>query len=96
MPTPVKVPCAGNSTRKINKMKDTVIFSTDAKCSPFKSFDFVGNPPCFNNRNPPAGGGDTISYDYDGSPIPENGYTFEYVTSGEVAQGNGTGVIKNN
>jgi hypothetical protein len=91
----INVPCNGNGgTQTLNKVAETVTFGTSGNCT-FVSFQFtpVDPPPGFSNRQPATGGGATISYNYDGSPIPAAGYTFSYVTG--AAAGNGTGVIKN-
>jgi hypothetical protein len=98
MPARINVPCNGNGgTHKINKVPGTITFGTSGNCT-FTSFQFtpVDPAPGFLNRQPPSGGGATISYDYDGSAIPAAGYSFSYVTTTMAAEGNGTGVIKNN
>jgi hypothetical protein len=92
----INVPCDGNSgTSSIDKIKDTIVFGTSGNCK-FTSFGFDyagGLPPGFSNRVPSSGGGDTISYEYDGQPIPTGGYGFHYSTGPKL--GDGTGVIKN-
>jgi hypothetical protein len=94
----INVPCNGNGgTHSVNKVADTITFGTSGKCS-FISFGFDGYPapsypPGFSNRQPPTGGGATISYQYDGTPMPTGGYAFSYTTSADL--GNGSGVIKN-
>jgi len=95
MLTRINLPCDGYSTHTIGKIKDTIVFGTSGNCK-FTSFKFVPNnpPPGFGPEQPPSGTGDTVSYTYDGSAIPEGGYTFEYTTDSKQ-QGNGTGVIKN-
>jgi hypothetical protein len=96
MPTRINVPCSGNSgTHTVAKVSDKIIFGTSGNCT-FISFQFVpvDPPPGFANRQPASGGGATVSYDYDGRPVPAAGYEFSYVTNTPIA-GNGTGVIKN-
>lgn len=98
MPARINVPCqSGNSgTHSIGNGPNKITFGTSGNCK-FISFKFVpvDPPPGFSNRQPPSGGGATVSYDYLGSPpIPSGGYEFEYVTDTPPA-GNGTGVIKN-
>jgi hypothetical protein len=101
MPTRINVPCNGNGgTNSVNKIADTITFGTSGNCT-FISFQFNGYappnyPPGFSNRQPPSGGGATISYSYDGSQMPANGYSFAYTTTEQAMLGNGTGVIKNN
>jgi hypothetical protein len=91
----INVPCNGNAkTHNIPKVRDKITFGTSGNCT-FTSFNFVGNPSCFTNRQPPNGGGPKISYDYDSSSIPDPGYEFQYATTGTGVMGNGTGVIKN-
>ena len=93
----INVPCNGNGgTSKVNKVAETITFGTSGNCT-FVNLQFtpVDPPPGFSNRQPPTGGGATISYSYDGSPIPDAGYSYSYVTT-TAAAGNGTGVIKNN
>ena len=98
MPARINVPCnsPNGGTHTVDKIPDKITFGTSGNCT-YLSFQFVPvDPPAgFSNRQPPSGGGATISYDYDGSPIPAAGYEFEYVTTGMKMQGNGTGVIKN-
>jgi hypothetical protein len=96
----INVHCTGNNgTIKITKVADTVTFGTSGNCT-FTSFNFIDQngksytPPGFSNRDPATGGGATISYSYDGSPIPEAGYPFAYSTTSPAA-GNGSGIIKN-
>lgn len=92
----INVPCNGNGgTHTINKVADTITFGTSGNCQ-FLSFEFTPNdpPPGFSNKTPSNGSGATVSYDYDGSAIPANGYSFSYRTDSK-ALGNGTGVIKN-
>ena len=89
----VNLPCAGRGTYNINKIKEKVTFGTQGKCN-FISFEFDPPAPAFSDRDPKTGGGPTISYQYDGSPIPQGGYAFKYRTDSPV-MGNGTGVIKN-
>jgi hypothetical protein len=97
MPTNVNLPCSGNTAKKINKVKDTINFTTDPKCSPFVTFGFVPtDPPQGFKRLTSGSGGATVSYSYDGSQLPDGGYTFAYTTTGGIGLGNGTGVIKNN
>ena len=96
MPARINVPCDGNSgTHTVSKVRDKITFGTSGNCT-FTAFQFVPTdpPPGFSGRQPKSGGGATISYDYDGSPIPGTGYGFSYVTDTPDA-GNGTGVIKN-
>lgn len=99
MPRRINVPCNGNGgTSTVSKIPDTITFGTSGNCT-FISFQFVGyTPPSlapgFSNRQPPSGGGATISFDYDGSQMPANGFSFSYSTT-TPAEGNGTGVIKN-
>jgi hypothetical protein len=96
----INVKCDGNGgTSSIDKVKDTIVFGTSGNCN-FLSFSFVdanGNnwtPPGFTGPDPANGAGATVSYAYDGSPIPANGYTFRYTTDSKML-GDGTGVIKN-
>jgi hypothetical protein len=96
MPARINVPCNGDGgTHSLAKAPDKITFGTSGNCM-FVSFKFEGvdPPPGFSNRQPASGGGATISYDYDGRPIPDPGYVFSYVTDKPV-EGNGTGVIKN-
>ena len=96
MSTRVNVKCKGdNGTLNIAKLPGTIVFGTSGNCK-FTSFKFVPVEPApgFSNRQPASGGGPTISYDYDGSPIPPTGDKFDYATD-EPILGNGTGVIKN-
>ncbi len=71
------------------------MFGTSGNCK-FTSFKFTPTnpPPGFGPPQPKSGTGDTVTYDYDGSAIPPDGYTFEYATDAPWL-GNGTGVIKN-
>jgi hypothetical protein len=92
----INVPCDGSSgTHTIANIRDKITFGTSGNCT-FIGFQFVPTDPPqgFSNRQPASGGGATVSYDYDGSPIPSPGYAFSYVTNAPAA-GNGTGVIKN-
>jgi len=96
MPARINVPCSGNSgTHAVANIGDKITFGTSGNCT-FIGFQFVpvDPPPGFSNRSPASGGGATVSYDYDGRPIPDPGYSFSYVTDTPAA-GNGTGVIKN-
>ncbi len=89
----IKVKCG------VDKIRDTIVFDLGGKCK-FTRFHFVDAehnhylPPGFSNSNPPSGGGDEISYEYDGSGMAENGYDFEYGTDSPL-HGNGSGTIKN-
>lgn len=99
MATKFKLECTGsNADSKIpKKVKDTITFETKSGCTRFTSFNFTTtpNPPAgFSQRDPATGGGTTISYEYDGSDIPADGYPFEYGTD-SPALGNGSGTIKN-
>lgn len=91
----INVGCDGNGgTNSIDKVKDTIVFGTSGNCT-FTSFGFVGgSPPGFTGPDPANGAGATVSYAYDATPIPANGYTFRYTTTGKM-QGDGSGVIKN-
>ena len=96
MPARINVPCNGNNgTSTVAKIPDKITFGTSGNCT-FINLHFAGTdpPPGFSDRQPPTGGGATISYQYDGSPIPTGGYSFSYSTTSPAA-GNGTGVIKN-
>lgn len=91
----INVPCNGNAgNNQVNSIPDKITFGTSGNCT-FISFQFtpVDPAPGFSNKQMSANGA-TVSYDYDGSPIPSNGYTFTYTTT-TAAAGNGTGVIKN-
>ena len=90
----VHLPCDGHGTYKIKKIKDKITFDTQGKCN-FLSFEFDSPAPAsFTDRDPKTGGGKTISYQYSGSGIPEDGYPFTYRTDSPM-KGNGSGVIKN-
>jgi hypothetical protein len=98
--TRINVGCDGNGgTNSIHKVKETIVFGTAGNCT-FTSFSFVDSngkdwtPPGFSGPDPANGTGATVSYSYDGSPIPANGYKFRYTTTGKM-QGDGSGVIKN-
>jgi hypothetical protein len=90
----VPLPCDGAGTYKVPKAKDKVGFVLTGSCK-FVSFNFVGGDPPGWTPDPKGSDPKKISYNYDGSPIPDAGYKFEYKTTAEVAMGNGTGVIKN-
>lgn len=96
--TKFTLPCNGNSGDHHAPKAGTVTFDTGGQCK-FTAFAFETNnpngyPPGFSNRQPKTGGGPSISYDYDGTPIPATGYRFDYWTDSPM-KGNGTGVIKN-
>ena len=97
----INLPCDGTGEiKKIRKEADTITFETSGSCT-FTSFNFTGGsgdpyyPPGFSNKNPSDGVGSSVSYSYDGSAIPDAGYTFEYTTSTSPKLGNGSGTIKN-
>jgi hypothetical protein len=100
MPTRINLPCDGDGGKhSVAKIKDTITFGTSGNCT-FTSFQFDGYAPPkfpqgFSNPQPPSGVGPTISYNYDGTPMPANGYPFTYKTTPKTILGNGTGVIKN-
>ena len=97
------VPCGGGNLGEIRipkGHKNTITWRKQGTCT-LEDLVFLdsGNnpirtPACFDNRQPPSGGGDTISLDYVGLPIPEAGYTY-LVTTTSPAMGNGTGTIRN-
>jgi hypothetical protein len=96
----INVACKGdNGVNLIDKVKNTIVFGTSGNCV-FLSFSFVdskGNnytPPGFTGPDPANGAGATVSYAYDASSIPSNGYTFRYTTD-SPQQGDGSGLIKN-
>jgi hypothetical protein len=102
-PPPPTLPCRGDKvdTGKwpvvvANIKQQKLHFHTDGRCK-FTDlyFDQPNNPypPGFSNRQPPTGGGEMISYDYDGTPIPDPGYKFIYEND-YPQDGNGSGVIK--
>jgi hypothetical protein len=98
--TRINLQCTGDShSHGVPPVADTITFGTSGNCT-FTNFGFVDGsgkaytPPCFSNRDPPSGGGATISYSYDGSAMPAAGYKFEYTTTTPAA-GNGSGTIKN-
>jgi len=97
----INLPCNGNGgNNTIKKEADTIKFETSGNCT-FTSFDFTGGsgspyyPPGFSNKEPSNGVGKSVSYSYDGTPIPESGYAFEYTTDTSPMLGNGSGTIKN-
>jgi len=95
----IQVPCddPNGSTYKLAKIKDKVKFVTVGGSCDFVSFDFVPPAPQFTHRDPPSGGGKSITYDYDGTALPVTGAPFTYSTTAKkIKLGNGTGVIKNN
>src|SRR5215467_8206197 len=74
----INVPCNGdNGTSTVAKVAEKITFGTSGNCK-FINFQFepVDPPPGFSNRQPVSGGGATVSYEYDGSTIPTNGYGF--------------------
>ena len=88
-------PCMEMAEPVLSTKSQSITFGTSGNCH-FIAFQFVPNdpPPGFSNKQQSDGAGATVSYDYDGSPIPTNGYSFSYTTDTPAA-GNGTGVIKN-
>lgn len=90
----IPLKCDGDcGTFTIPKKPDTVNFQIAGNCT-LTSFWFLGtNPPPGFTPGPLSPKG--IAYTYDGSAIPGTGYAFKYTTTAQVAQGNGTGVIKN-
>jgi len=96
----INLPCSGNGGNKsIKKEADTITFETSGSCT-FTGFNFTGGsgnpyyPPGFSNKNPSDGVGACVSYSYDGTAIPDAGYSFEYTTN-TPQLGNGSGTIKN-
>jgi hypothetical protein len=73
--------------------------SPNGSCT-FTSFNFTGGtgspyyPPGFSNKVPLNGVGASVSYDYDGTAIPDSGYPLEYTTT-TPSLGNGSATIKN-
>ena len=97
----INLPCDGDGGKKsIKKEVATIRFETSGSCQ-FTSVDFTGgsgspyDPPGFSDKEPSNGAGKSVSYKYDGTPIPESGYTFEYMTDSSPKLGNGSGTIKN-
>jgi hypothetical protein len=96
----INLPCDGDGKDKwIEKKADTITFETSGNCT-FTGFNFTGGtgdpyyPPGFSCKTPSDGVGESVSYTYDGTPIPETGYSFEYTTTAPPL-GNGSGTIKN-
>jgi hypothetical protein len=97
----INLPCSGDGGNKSIKQKsDTVKFETSGSCK-FTSFNFTGGtgnpyyPPGFSNKTPSDGTGSSVSYSYDGTKIPAEGYPFEYTTDSSPKLGNGKGTIRN-
>ena len=91
------VSCNGNGgTHNIPKVRDSITIGTSGNCT-FISFNFSAPnnpyPPGFSNKVM-ASDRSTVSYDYDGSTLPDAGYEFEYSTT-TPTEGDGTGKIKN-
>jgi hypothetical protein len=92
------VRCNGNNPpNNIPKVRDTITIGTSGNCT-FKDFNFKGTgnpyyPQGFSNKVM-ASDGSTVSYEYDGTDIPVDGYEFEYSTNTPI-EGDGTGKIKN-
>lgn len=90
----VMLKCSGSSGEfKVQPKPDVVTFATPASCAPLQSFKFGQAAPGFTLKGTNKDG--SISYNYDGTPIPAAGYPFSYQTSEKAMGGNGTGVIKN-
>jgi hypothetical protein len=96
----INLPCSGNGgTEKIPKASDTITFETSGNCT-FTGFNFTGGtgdpyyPPGFSNKTPADGVGASVSYSYDGTAIPDAGYTYEFSVT-TPKRGNGSGTIKN-
>ncbi len=96
----INLPCNGSGGNKtIKKEADTITFETSGSCT-FTGFNFTdgsGNPYCppgFSNKTPSNGVGASVSYSYDGTAIPDGGYSFAYTTTAPEL-GNGSGTIKN-
>lgn len=102
--TTINLPCDGNGgDNPIDKKPQTVIFQiqTGTACD-LTDVNFTTHKEAFKNKKHSAatsGGaatsGDPVTFEYDGSPIP-NGALFNYnVTPGSWnLLGNGSGVIK--
>lgn len=95
MPT-VPVKCDGNNGEfPVPKKPDTITFNPAGKCT-FATFRFWPDEPPPGFTRLPTNPNGSIPYSYNGSPIPyPPGYVYQYTTNGEVALGNGSGVIKN-
>ena len=94
--TPTKnvvLKCDGSSGDiHVGSQPATVTFTSPASC-PLTSFSFDQPAKGFKPKGPISNG--SISFDYDGTPIPSTGYPFKYTTAKKKAMnGNGTGVIK--
>jgi hypothetical protein len=96
----VHLPCNGSGgIKKIEKKSDKIEFEPKGSCT-FTSFNFTGGtgspyyPPGFSNKTPLNGVGASVTYDYDGTAIPDSGYPLEYTTS-TPSLGNGSATIKN-
>jgi hypothetical protein len=96
----INLPCNGDGgNNSISKVADTITFETSGGCL-FTSFNFTGGtgdpyyPPGFSNKSPSDGTGESVSYSYDGTAIPEAGYPFDYTVT-TPKRGNGSGTIKN-
>ena len=100
-PTIITLPCPGKNVHTdghpVHKIKQTIRFDFGGKCNFTPSFSWVGyngkDPPGFAPHQPITYPTATILYDYDGSDIPEPGYTFTYIND-DPRDGNGSGVIK--
>jgi hypothetical protein len=95
--TVIVVPCSGGNIieTRIPQKAHKVAFITDGACH-ITDVRFTTEAHRFTNRDPASGGGNCISFQYDGSQIPsqstDKGAVFNYSTP---PRGNGTGVIKN-
>jgi hypothetical protein len=103
-PNDITLPCPGKDVKTgdwpVERVKQTLSFHTDGRCkfkdlqfgTPYNQPPYNGLPPGFSNRVDDSGG-KTISYTYDGRPIPDAGYPYSY-TNNYPEDGNGSGVIK--
>jgi hypothetical protein len=94
----ITLPCPGKNVDthdwKVDTSDHTLRFHTDGRCQ-FTPPGLQFNPP--NNSGFSAGvensSHKTVSYQWDGTPIPATGYPFSY-TNDDPRDGNGSGVIK--
>ena len=100
--TKITLPCPGKNVdtkdHPVHKLKQTIQFDFGGKCN-FTDFHFVGyeqgNPPHLTRHLPITYPSAAILYDYDGMPLPTNGYEFKYINDGSTLDGNGSGIVKN-
>lgn len=95
----ITLPCPGKDVNthdwKVDTSDHTLRFHTDGRCKFTTAPGLQFNPPNnsgFSHRVDDSGH-KTVTYDYNGTPIPTAGYPFTY-TNDDPQDGNGSGVIK--